>query len=108
MDKMLAENPTQEIRRAIAAGQRVLDKMLAANPAPTLANAANILRATRQEGQYATKYSNVFDLKSGDIFLFRFPDQPEAVKPNLAEELKKGRHSYDIPELGDPSVRKSR
>jgi hypothetical protein len=87
--------------RGFGFGGQVVEKMLAEDPAPTLANAAKILRAARQEGQYATKYSNVFDLKSGIIFLFRFPEQPEAVQLNLAEELKKGRHFYDILKLGE-------
>ncbi len=78
-------------------GGEIVKERLAENLAPTLANAANILRAAKQEGQYATKYSNVFDLRSGDIFLFRFPEHPEAVKLNLVEELKRGRHSFNIP-----------
>jgi Acyl-coenzyme A:6-aminopenicillanic acid acyl-transferase len=86
----------------------ILDKMLAENSTPTLTNAANILRAAKQEGRNATKYSNVFDLKSGDIFLFRFPERPQAVKLNLAEELKKGRHFYDIPKIRDELVRESK
>lgn len=78
----------------------IVAQMLAAKPASNVSNAGRILDAARQQGQYATKYSNVFDLKSGDIFLFRFPEQPAAVKLSLADELKKGRHSYDIVELG--------
>jgi hypothetical protein len=86
---------------------------LAEKPSPTPANAASILKLARQDGQYATKYSNVFDLKSGDIFLFRIPGQPETVKLNLERELKKGRHFYDIPSITeelahrlDPAVAK--
>src|SRR4051812_49612371 len=52
-----------------------------------------------QKGQYATKYSNIFDLKSGDIFLFPFPDRDDEVKLNLAVELKKGGHYYDMPQI---------
>ena len=75
--------------------------MLARNLEATISNAATILRAAVQEGQYATKYSNVFDLKTGDIYIYRFPEQPEGIKLNLVEELKKGRHFYDIPKLKD-------
>ena len=52
-----------------------------------------------QKGQYATKYFNIFDLKSGDIFLFPAPAQDDEVKLNLAAELKKGAHYYDMPEI---------
>lgn len=79
--------------RGFGYGGKVIDKMLAANPAPTLPNATNILHAASNPW---TKYSNVFDLKCGDIFLFRFPDEPQAAKLNLTEELKKGRHVYDL------------
>jgi hypothetical protein len=87
--------------RALGYRGQLAQDMLLQNPRPTLTNAAKILRAAVQEGQYATKYSNVFDLKSGDIYIYRFPDQTDPVKLSLAEELKKGRHYYDIPELKD-------
>jgi hypothetical protein len=74
-------------------------RMVAQEPEPTPANAAAILEAARQEGKYATRYSNVFDLKSGAIFLFRLPDRDGAVKLDLAEELRKGGHYYDIPDI---------
>jgi hypothetical protein len=81
-------------------------KMLAAEPDPTPANAAAILKATRQEGRYATKYSNVFDLKSGEIMLVYISDRDNTTKLNLSEELKKGSHFYDIPDVSEQSTRK--
>jgi hypothetical protein len=77
------------------------NEMIAQDSRPTVANAAKILKAAMQEGQYATKYSNVFDLKSGDIYVFRFTDQAEPIKLNLARELKEEGHFYDIPSLGE-------
>ena len=85
--------------RGFGYGGQILEKMLAKDSPPTLTNTASILNAARQQGQYATKYSNVFDLRSGDIFLFCFPEQPEPVKLSLAEELKQGRHFYNIPKV---------
>jgi hypothetical protein len=87
--------------RALGYRGQLAKEMLLQKPQSTLTNAASILQAAVQEGKYATKYSNVFDLRSGDIYLYRFQDQTEAVRLNLAEELKKGRHSYDIPKLKD-------
>jgi hypothetical protein len=75
-------------------GQRTLDQMLASSEA-TVANGIKILRACVQPS--GTKYSNVFDLKSGDILIFR-PSKAE-MKINLAMELKKGAHYYDIPQI---------
>jgi hypothetical protein len=85
--------------RGFGYGARTLDKMLADSPEPTVANGAKILRACLQKGQYATKYFNIFDLKSGDIFLFPAPAQDGEVKLNLAAELTKGAHYYDMPEI---------
>ena len=69
--------------------------MLSNSPEPTVINAATILCACVQKGQYATKYSNVFDPKSGDIFLFPLSEREGAVKFNLAAELEKGGHYYE-------------
>jgi hypothetical protein len=52
-----------------------------------------------QDGQYATKYSSVYDLKSGNISLLKFSDRTEEVEINLYNELKKGAHYYDIPAI---------
>ena len=85
--------------RGFGYGAQTLDKMLMQSTEPTVMNGFKILRACRQKGEYATKYSNVFDLKSGDIYLFPFPDRDDQVKLHLAEELKKGGHYYDLPEI---------
>jgi hypothetical protein len=82
--------------RGFGYGQRTLDKMLTTTLEPTVANGAGILRACLQDGKYGTKYSNIFDLKAGDIHLFQPPKQSDGVKLNLAAELKKGEHYYDI------------
>ena len=83
--------------RGFGFGDVIADKMLANSSAPTVANGAAILRACVQRGQYATKYSNVFDLKSGDIWLFPLGEPTDETKFNLAVELAKGGHYYDIP-----------
>ena len=85
--------------RGFGYGQRTLDKMLATPPEPTVANGAAILQACSQDGKYGTKYSNIFDLKSGAIYVFQAPKESDGVKLNLADELKKGAHYYDIPQL---------
>jgi hypothetical protein len=85
--------------RGFGYAERTLDKMLAESKEPTVANGAKILWACRQKGQYATKYHNIFDLKSGDIFLYPGPQSEQAMKFNLAAELKKGGHYYDMPQI---------
>ena len=80
-------------------GRRTLDPALAKDPEPTVANGFKILRDCRQTGEYATRYSNIYDLKSGEIFLYPFPRRDDEVKFNLAAELKKGGHYYDMPQI---------
>src|SRR5688572_19400183 len=60
----------------------------------SLPEAVRLLKATLQEGAHATKYSVVYDLKSCEFHLYRFPEQSEPVKLSLADELKKGPHYY--------------
>jgi len=85
--------------RGFGFGRRTLDAALAEHPQPTVANGFKILRDCRQTGRYATKYSNIYDLKSGDIFLYPFPEHDDEVKLNLAVELKKVGHFYDMPQI---------
>jgi hypothetical protein len=85
--------------RGFGFGHRMLDAALEKRPEPTAATGFGILRDCRQSGQYATKYSNIYDLKTGDIFLYPFPDQDDEVKFNLATELQKGGHYYEMPQI---------
>ncbi|MFX0090699.1 MAG: hypothetical protein ACFFBD_02960 [Candidatus Hodarchaeota archaeon] len=63
----------------------------------------DILDAVHQGGTYATKYSNIFDLKTREIYVYYNHDFTEFVKLNLIEELAKGAHEYRISELFNPS-----
>jgi hypothetical protein len=89
--------------RVLTLGWRLdlVGRMLASDPSPSPANSLGVLRASLQEGEYATKYSNVFDLKAGTISLYRLPGREEAIKLDLSEELKKGGHYFDIPAIGE-------
>jgi len=93
-DGKLFVDPANQCR-GFGYGQRTLDQMLAPSSEATLANGMKILRACIQP--VGTRYSNVFDLKSGDIFIFQRSEAE--MKLNLAAELKKGAHYYDIPQI---------
>lgn len=84
--------------RGFGYGNRPLQEALLKKPKPTINAALTILRACSQKGEFATKYSNVFDLKSGDIHIFS-PDSERPITLNFAAELVKGPHYYDIPKL---------
>jgi hypothetical protein len=85
--------------RGFGYGGQILETMLPNHSEPTVANGVMILRACLQKGQYATKYSNVFDLKSGDISLYQFPEHTNGVNINLTVELGKGGHYYDMSQI---------
>jgi hypothetical protein len=85
--------------RGFGYGADVLERMLAKKPRADVQSGVKILKAALQKGQYATKYSNVFDLTTGDIHIFDLQRSDRGVKLNLADELAKDGHYYDIPEL---------
>jgi len=58
-----------------------------------------ILAATHQEGNNPTVYSNICDLTNKEIYIYNFHNFEEVAKFNLAEEFKKGEHSYEIVSL---------
>lgn len=86
--------------RGFGYGHRILEKMLAENSKPTPSNGAGILWAARQDGYFAMKYANIYDLRTGDIYLFPHPGRREMVRFNLMVELRKGGHFYDMPRIG--------
>ena len=85
--------------RGFGYGGMTLKTLLAMYPEATVTNGFSILRNCRQKGQFATKYSNIYDLKSGDIYLYPLPERDDEVKLNLAAELKKGAHYFDTPQI---------
>jgi hypothetical protein len=85
--------------RGFGYGGITLKTLLAMYPEATVTNGFSILRNCRQKGQFATKYSNIYDLKSGDIYLYPLPERDDEVKLNLAAELKNGAHYFDMPQI---------
>jgi hypothetical protein len=68
-------------------------------PQPTVREGFEILHDCRQAGEYPTQYANVFDLKSGEIFLRPLSEPAQEVSLELTAELAKGGHYYEIPRL---------
>ena len=58
-----------------------------------------ILEATHQEGRALTVYSNIYDLKSGIVYIYNLRDYDEVVVMNLTDELKKGERRLELPSL---------
>lgn len=57
------------------------------------------LEASHKEGLTPTLFSNVYDLKNGEIYVYHFHYYGEYVRINLAEELFKGDQYIELPQL---------
>ena len=57
------------------------------------------LELSHKEGLTPTLFSNVYDLKNGEIYIYHFHYYGEYVRINLAEELLKGDRYLDLPGL---------
>jgi len=57
------------------------------------------LDAVHAEGLMPTVYSNIYDLKNGEIYVFNFHNYNEFVKLNLEEQFNKGEQYLKLPEL---------
>jgi hypothetical protein len=57
----------------------------------------SVLDAVHQEGRYGTKYSNVYDLTRGDVYLYCNHDFDVVVKFNITQELAKGARKISLP-----------
>ena len=85
--------------RGIGYAESVFQKMYNHDNSVNLSNGTNILKHCVAPGEQGTKYSNVFDLRTGDIYVYQFESRSEGIALNLLDELKKGEHYYDISEI---------
>lgn len=74
----------------------ILNHMFPSNPEATVDNFKSLLSATKVE---STIYSNIYDLNTGDIYLYYLGSFDNCIKFNLSDELKKGKHIYNMSEL---------
>ena len=76
------------------------ESMLTEGGTASLAHFRDILEATHRDTLYArTLYSNIYDLKNGLVYLYHLHNFDNEVVIDLNEELKKGRHYYELPSL---------
>lgn len=85
--------------------ERVQERLLQ-DASASVENAASVLKASQQMGDFATKYSNIFDLKTGRIWIYQFPLGDSAAVLDLEKELAKGAHYYDLPQIAAQSAGK--
>lgn len=60
---------------------------------------ADILRQCVASGEGGTKYSNSYNLNTGEIIFYNFASPAEITRLNLSEELKKGSHFYETSKI---------
>jgi len=73
------------------------EKMLGSDSSATVENLEKILSMTHQDA--FTVYSNIYNLTSGEIYVYNRADFTKKVKFNLSAELKKGKHVASIASL---------
>lgn len=49
--------------------------------------------------EFKTVYSNVYDLKKREVYVYNQSNFDKVIKFNLADELPKGKHFYELPKL---------
>ncbi len=78
------------------------EKMLLDSEIPTVYNFRKILDATHRGTSNViakTLYSNIYDLTKGLVYVYYLHDYDNEIIFKLDEELKKGRHYFDLPSL---------
>ncbi|WP_457393265.1 hypothetical protein [Roseateles sp. P5_E1] len=85
--------------RGFGYGQQALAELLKKDLKPTLENGLPILDASKQQGEFATKYSSVYDLQSGDIVIASSVNPQSSITLSLEKELAKGGHYHDMAQL---------
>lgn len=90
---------TSHISRGLGYGEATFQKLYKAESDINVNVGAQILRQCMVSGDGGTKYSNSYDLNTGDIVFYNFANQNENTKINLTEELKKGSHYYEINQI---------
>jgi len=85
----------------------IAKQMLEGSPEISVDLFRRILAATHLDHEVGfsrpTVYSNIYDLKKGLVYVYHFHNFENVAVIDLAEELKKGKHSYDIPSLFGPT-----
>jgi predicted SnoaL-like aldol condensation-catalyzing enzyme len=79
-----------------------VERMLLDSNAPTVPHFRTILQATHRSSYNligTTQYSNIYDLTNKLVYVYYFHDFDNEIVLSLSEELKKGRHYFDLPSL---------
>ena len=87
--------------QTIGARAETANRMLRAGADISVDGFADILSACRLRGRFQTRYSNIYDLREGEIHVYDVAGNEHGVVLNLKAELDKGNHYYDVAEIAD-------
>lgn len=87
--------------RVLGFGEQLFMQQLSENSSVEFSNAKHILNSCIQTGEYSTKYSTIYDLKTKEIYVYSNADFENVCILNLDDELKKGGHYYEIPQINE-------
>jgi len=92
---------SDEDQQTIGVRAETAERMLLAENDVSVDRFADILSACRLEGRFQTRYSNVYDLKKGVVYVFDGGGSEHMVELDLRAELEKGSHFYDLRALSE-------
>jgi hypothetical protein len=91
---------TSQKSRGLGFGEATFQKLYKAETALDVNEGAQILKQCVAPGNGGTKYSNAYDLKTGDVVFYNFGGQKiTQTKFNLLKELEKGSHYYETTQI---------
>lgn len=80
-------------------GETTFQKLNKTETTPSFSEGSEILRQCIVPGSGGTKYSNSYNLNTGEIEFYNFANPNENTKFSLSEELKKGGHYYETSKI---------
>lgn len=90
---------TTKKSRGSGYGETTFQKLYKMEKVPTINEGAEILRQCLVSGSGGTKYSNSYNLNTGEIEFYNFANPSENTKFSLSAELKKGGHYYETSKI---------
>lgn len=90
---------TSHKSRSFGFGEATFQKLHQGQGMVDQTEGAKILKQCVAPGNGGTKYSNSYDLKTGEIIFYNFSNENENTHINLVDELKKGEHYYETSQI---------
>lgn len=85
--------------RSFGFGEATFQKLYQNQSTIDRTEGAKILKQCVVPGNGGTKYSNSYDLRTGEIVFYNFNNENENTKISLVDELKKGGHYYETSQI---------